>query len=134
MALVLRSQQNTNLTATQVDNNFTFVTASINAVISGSTPPVSASFALTASYALNGGGGGGTTTGSFTGSFTGSLFGTASLALTASYLSGYVSPFPFTGSAIISGSLGVTGSVQYHHQSSSTVVTPAACSSFLNLV
>ncbi len=31
-------------------------------------------------------------------------------ALTASYLSGYVSPFPFTGSAIVSGSLIITGS------------------------
>jgi hypothetical protein len=35
---------------------------------------------------------------------------TASYALTASYLTGYVSPFPFTGSAQITGSLGVTGS------------------------
>ena len=34
----------------------------------------------------------------------------ASYAATASYLLGYVSPFPFTGSAIISGSLIVTGS------------------------
>jgi hypothetical protein len=47
-------------------------------------------------------------------SFTGSLFGTSSYAtnaLTASYLSGYVSPFPFTGSALITGSLGITGSL-----------------------
>jgi hypothetical protein len=56
---------------------------------------------------------------------TGSLFGTASwaqnfltssvtsasYALTASYLEGYISPFPFTGSGQITGSLGVTGSV-----------------------
>jgi len=48
---------------------------------------------------------------------TGSIIGTASYAetasnaLTASYLSGYISPFPFTGSAIISGSLAVTGSI-----------------------
>ena len=35
----------------------------------------------------------------------------ASYALTASYLAGYVSPFPFTGSAIITGSLIVTGSI-----------------------
>ena len=35
---------------------------------------------------------------------------TATNALTASYLSGYVSPFPFTGSAIVSGSLIITGS------------------------
>jgi hypothetical protein len=41
---------------------------------------------------------------------TGSIIGTASFATTASYLSGYVSPFPFTGSAIVSGSLEVTGS------------------------
>jgi hypothetical protein len=34
----------------------------------------------------------------------------ASFALTASYLSGYVSPFPYTGSAIITGSLIITGS------------------------
>lgn len=63
--------------------------------------------------------------------FTGSLQGTSSYALqsqnavtasytlnaisssyatTASYLTGYISPFPYTGSAIISGSLTVTGS------------------------
>lgn len=54
---------------------------------------------------------------------TGSLFGTASSAisaswainaLTASYLSGYVSPFPYTGSAIITGSLAVTGSSAFN--------------------
>jgi hypothetical protein len=53
-------------------------------------------------------------TGSFTGSFTGNLTGTSSYAtnaLTASYLEGYISPFPFTGSAIITGSLEVTGSI-----------------------
>jgi hypothetical protein len=42
---------------------------------------------------------------------TGSLFGTASYATTASYLEGYISPFPYTGSALITGSLEVTGSV-----------------------
>jgi hypothetical protein len=35
---------------------------------------------------------------------------TSSYALTASYLEGYISPFPFTGSAIITGSLEITGS------------------------
>jgi hypothetical protein len=35
---------------------------------------------------------------------------TASYALTASYLEGYISPFPYTGSAAILGSLQVTGS------------------------
>jgi hypothetical protein len=67
-------------------------------------------------------------TGSFSGSFTGSLQGTASnavsasYALTASYLQGYISPFPFTGSARITGSLGVTGSIstitQFYHPDS----------------
>jgi hypothetical protein len=62
-------------------------------------------------------GGGSTTSGSFTGSFsgsfTGSLQGTASYAinaLTASYLSGYVSPFPYTGNAVITGSLDIKSS------------------------
>jgi len=66
-------------------------------------------------------------TGSFTGSFSGFFNGTGSYAtqalsasyalsssfatnaLTASYLSGYVSPFPYTGSAKITGSLEVIG-------------------------
>jgi len=54
-------------------------------------------------------------TGSFTGSFSGSFNGTSSYAtnaLTASYLSGYVSPFPYTGSAVITGSLSITGSLK----------------------
>jgi len=46
-----------------------------------------------------------------TGSLVTSLNITASNALTASYLSGYVSPFPYTGSARITGSLGITGSL-----------------------
>ena len=76
-----------------------------------------------------------TVTGSInvSGSVTGSLLGTASFAttssyavsasnaLTASYLSGYVSPFPFTGSAIVSGSLTVTGSVAVSNLSGSGV-------------
>jgi hypothetical protein len=47
---------------------------------------------------------------SITGSLTGSLLGTASFADTASYALAAQS-FPYTGSAIISGSLGVTGSI-----------------------
>lgn len=61
--------------------------------------------AFTASYA----------TGSFTGSFTGSLQGTASYALTASYLDTYIPPFPYTGSAEITGSLTVTGSTNLYN-------------------
>ena len=68
----------------------------------------------------------------FSGSFSGSFFGTSSLssqsisasyssnaltasyannASTASYLSNYIPPFPYTGSADISGSLTVTGNI-----------------------
>ena len=54
----------------------------------------------------------GSFSGSFTGQFTGSLFGTASYALTASFAlnGGGGSPFPFIGSAVISGSLEVKNS------------------------
>jgi len=47
---------------------------------------------------------------SITGSLTGSLLGTASFATTASYALS-AATFPYIGSAIISGSLGVTGSI-----------------------
>jgi hypothetical protein len=65
-----------------------------NAILTNQTSSMSASYAVSASYALSA-----------------SFATTSSNALTASYLSGYVSPFPFTGSAIISGSLTVTGSL-----------------------
>ena len=59
--------------------------------------------------------------------FTGSLLGTASYAtqaLSASWAPSVASnPFPFTGSAIISGSLGVTGSVAIGN-GDITVITP----------
>ena len=61
---------------------------------------VSASHALTSSIARN------ATSSSYAVNST-----TASYALTASFLEGYISPFPFTGSAAITGSLQVTGSV-----------------------
>lgn len=44
--------------------------------------------------------------------FTGSLQGTASYALSASFLEGAVEPFPYTGSAEITGSLLLTGSLR----------------------
>lgn len=44
-------------------------------------------------------------------SYTGSLFGTSSWAVSASFALNNVNGFPYTGSAIISGSLVVTGSV-----------------------
>ena len=62
---------------------------------------------------------------------TSSLYGTASwaenatsasYALTASYLEGYISPFPYTGSAEITGSLSVTGSTSLYH-SGSTILS-----------
>jgi hypothetical protein len=108
-------------------------------VNTGSFVTTSSFNAFTASY----------NTGSFTGSFTGSLFGTSSWAtnaLTASYLSGYVSPFPFTGSALITGSLGVTGSVSIlgslylssgsiiNDSGSNLVLTPPAALSGQSLV
>jgi hypothetical protein len=60
----------------------------------------------------------GSFSGSFNGDFTGSLFGTASQATSASYAltasyalnGGGGAAFPFTGSAVITGSLAVTGS------------------------
>jgi hypothetical protein len=61
----------------------------------------SASFASTASFSLNV-----PVTSSYANNAT-----SASFATTASYLTGYISPFPYTGSAIISGSLEITGSV-----------------------
>jgi len=61
-----------------------------------------------------------------TGGITSSLQGTASYAnqaLTASYLSGSVSVFPYTGSAIISGSLNITGSFSINNTGSGTTGT-----------
>jgi hypothetical protein len=112
-----------------------------NAILTNQTSSMSASYAVSASYALNSTSASFATTSSFslnvpvTASFantaTSSSFAStasfslnvpvtssyannatsASFATTASYLTGYISPFPFTGSAIISGSLVVTGSV-----------------------
>ncbi len=80
------------------------VTQGITGSLSGSAlTATSASFAATASFALN-------VNPAATASYAVNAL-SASFALTASYLSGYVSPFPYTGSAIISGSLEVTGSV-----------------------
>jgi hypothetical protein len=108
-------------------------TGSFNGSFSGSftgsiSNAVSASYALTASYALNGGSGG--TTFPYTGNavITGSLTVTGSTTSTEGFIkpgagSQYLladgtttagtggSPFPYTGSAIITGSLQVTGSV-----------------------
>lgn len=50
----------------------------------------------------------------------------SSFATTASYLAGYVSPFPFTGSAIISGSLSVTGSTNLSGTAGSTLFSSNA--------
>jgi hypothetical protein len=67
----------------------------------------SASYATTASFSLNV-----PVTSSYADNANSASYAlSASFATTASYLTGYISPFPFTGSAIISGSLTVTGSV-----------------------
>jgi hypothetical protein len=47
----------------------------------------------------------------------------ASYALTASYLEGYISPFPFTGSADITGSLNVVGTVSASQGISTPLIT-----------
>ena len=124
--LTTASFSNPNLTFTEGDGT----TFAINL---STLQPATASYSLTASYALNAGG---TTintasfvttssfnsftasyaTGSFTGSFNGLLTGTASYAsyaLTASYAmnGGGGAAFPYTGSATISGSLTVTGPI-----------------------
>jgi hypothetical protein len=73
--------------------------------------------ALTASFALNGGGGGSTDTGSLmtTGSVAGNVLtftkgDGSTFDLTVATGSGGGSAFPFTGSAVITGSLAITGS------------------------
>jgi hypothetical protein len=111
-----------------------------NAILTNQTSSMSASYAVSASYALNSTSASFATTSSFslnvpvTASFANTATSasysltssfslnvpvtasfannatSASFATTASYLTGYISPFPYTGSAIISGSLEVTGS------------------------
>jgi hypothetical protein len=67
---------------------------------------ISSSFATTASYVLNAISSSFATTASYADQALSSSY-----ALTASHLDNYIPPFPFTGSAIISGSLEVTGSL-----------------------
>jgi hypothetical protein len=107
-SFVLNSQTSSMTVATA-----SYVTASaVNGTVA------SASYALTASFAMNGGGsvntGGLLTTASFnsyTSSTTSQFAGTSSFATTASFaLNAGGAGFPFTGNAIITGSLVVSGS------------------------
>jgi hypothetical protein len=109
MAITLRLVKGSELTFTEVDDNFKslYYSASISESVlslwktgSGTADTVDLS-GLT-----------GTTTGSFTGSFTGSVLGTSSYAITASHAlnGGSSSDFPYSGSAQITGSLDLTGS------------------------
>jgi hypothetical protein len=59
MSIVTRSGKGANLTANEVDNNFLELSGSIRGVLTGASNAATASYALTASYAMNGGGGGG---------------------------------------------------------------------------
>jgi hypothetical protein len=59
MAIVTRTGKGANLTANEVDNNFLELSGSIRGVLTGTSNAATASYALTASYAMNGGGGGG---------------------------------------------------------------------------
>jgi hypothetical protein len=81
--------------------NIPNITGSLLGTASFANTATSSSFATTASFSLNV-----PVTSSYANNAT-----SASFATTASYLTGYISPFPYTGSAIISGSLEVTGSV-----------------------
>ena len=85
----------------------TGITGSLLGTSSFANNATSASYALTASFSLNV-----PVTASYANNANSASYAlSSSFATTASYLSGYVSPFPFTGSAIISGSLTVTGSL-----------------------
>lgn len=88
MGLILRTTKGTPLTYQEMDGNLTYLEG------------------------MSGGPSGSAFTGSFSGSFTGSYFGTASYAISASWAPGGGSIFPYTGSALITGSLGVTGSLK----------------------
>ena len=95
------------------DTGSLLTTASIsNATITftkgnGTTFPVTVNNVASSSYALSASQSQNATSSSF--------------AVTASHLTGYVSPFPFTGSAIISGSLTVTGSTNFQGTAGSTI-------------
>ena len=91
--------------------NIPNITGSLLGTASFANTATSSSFATTASFSLNV-----PVTSSYANNAT-----SASFATTASYLTGYISPFPFTGSAIISGSLGVSGSLQVTNLSGSGV-------------
>lgn len=81
---------------------------------------------LTVTGSINVSGSSHTVTGSFIAtSFTGSLFGTSSWAVNA------INGFPFTGSAVISGSLEVTGSLKATRVTSSLFGTASWASNFL---
>jgi hypothetical protein len=111
--------------------------SSISASITGNAATsTSASFATTASYVLN------AVSSSFATNALSSSFATnalsssfaasatsASYAVSASHVIGGVNPFPYTGSAIISGSLAVTGSVGFAYE----ISTPEAWSASTTL-
>ncbi len=84
----------------------------------------SASYALTASYVQNAQTASYVTTAQ-TASYVLQAV-SASYALTASYLEGYISPFPYSGSAVITGSLTVSGSSTF------TNIGPAIFSGSVN--
>lgn len=79
MAIVTKSGKGARLTSNEVDNNFLELSGSISDVIVGDLNVASASYALTASYAMNGGGGGASD--SFTMTTVGTL-GTGTLKIT----------------------------------------------------
>jgi hypothetical protein len=111
--------------ASDISGSFTDLSSSIASdiedIIDGTTTITSASYALTASYAENAGGGAGFP---YTGSaeITGSLNVIGDLLQNGSAIE--TNPFPYSGTAQINGGLGVTGSVEFAYE----VSQPAAWS------
>jgi len=112
------SQIFTSASITQITGSLTVTAGITGSLFGNASTATSASFANTASYVLN--------------AVSSSFATSASFALTASHLTGYVSPFPFTGSAIITGSLGVTGSVSITQNITASRVTISASNATSN--
>jgi hypothetical protein len=101
------------VTASYSNNSTTASYANNSTSASYADSSISASYAITSSYSNNSTSASyanNATTSSYSNNSTSASYAvSSSYALTASYLSGYVSPFPYTGSAVISGSLVVIG-------------------------
>lgn len=119
MALIYRNEKGSNLTATEVDNNFRHVTGSISDIITGVTRPVSASYAISASYARTSTSASYALTSSYSNTST-----SASYALTSSYSNTSTSAsYALSSSYSLSGSFASTAVSSSYALSSSYAVT-----------